>query len=232
MMNEDSRDTRPQMDQSLIKELVDGFVHEVKNPLTSIRVVLKALKKKIAPEDPNSKVLEQISNQVGNINKALSDLMDFSRISPPKPSRTDIKKVLEQSLDKIQSECQRREIQVEKNLSGKLPEINIDARQLEQAFIYLFLDMVKAMPEGGKLTVRSSRDSGGHILLEFEDTGISIPEIHLERFFKPFLSTMGRGSGTGLSIAKRILEQNGGSVQAKKRGEEGLTFHIVFPVAG
>lgn len=219
------------MDQSMIKELVDGFVHEVKNPLTGIRVALKALGKRIVPEDPNSEVMEQISNQVGNINKALSDLMDFTRISPPKHSLTDINKVLEQSLERIQSEHQRREITVERHFSGNLPEVNIDGRQVEQALLYLFLDMGKAMPEGGELVVRSLRDSGGHILLEFEDTGISIPEIHLERLFKPFLSTMGRGSGVGLSIARRILEQNGGSIQAKRRGEEGLTFRIVFPVA-
>lgn len=217
------------MDQSLIKELVDGFMHEVKNPLTGIRVALKALRKKMAPEDPHGKVIEEIYNQVRNINKALSDLMDFSRISPPKASPADIRTLLEQSLERIQSEHQRRKITVEKHLSTNLPEVNIDGRQVEQAFLYLLLDMVHAMPEGGKLTVRTSRDFEGHVLLEFEDTGVSTPEIHLERLFKPFLSTMGRGSGTGLSMAKRILEQNGGSIQAKRRGEEGLTFRIVFP---
>lgn len=229
-MNGDSREARQNMDQSVIKELVDGFVHEVKNPLTGIRVALKALGKKTTPEEPNSKVIEQISHQIGNINKALSDLMDFSRISSPEVSLTDIKKVLEQSLDRIQSECQRREIKVEKHLSGSLPEVSIDARQIDQAFLLLFLDMVKAMPEGGKLVVRGSWDSEGYILLEFEDTGVPVPEAHLERLFKPFLSTMGRGSGTGLSIARRILDQNGGSIQAKKGGEKGLAFRIVFPV--
>lgn len=226
-----SREARPKMNESLIRELVDGFLHEVKTPLAGIRVALKALKKKIASEDPNSKVLEQISNQVGNINKALSDLSDLSRISPPNLSPADIHKLLEQSLDRIQSECQRRKITVEKHLSTNFPELNIDPRQIEQAFLYVFLDIVKVMPEGGKLVIRSSRNSEGHVLLEFEDTGISIPEIHLERLFKPFLSTMGRGSGVGLSIAQRILDLNGGSIQAKRRGEEGLIFRIVFPVS-
>jgi signal transduction histidine kinase len=229
-MNGGSREARQNMDESVIKELMDGFVHEVKNPLTSIKVALKVLRKKIAPEDPDRKVIEQVSDQIGNINKALSDLMDFTRISSPEASLTDIEKVLEQSLDRIQSECQRREIKVEKHLSGSLPEVTIDARQIEQAFLLLFLDMVKAMPEGGKLMVRGSWDSEGHILLKFEDTGVPVPEAHLERLFKPFLSTMGRGSGTGLSIARRILEQNGGSIQAKKGGEKGLAFRIVFPI--
>jgi signal transduction histidine kinase len=67
--------------------------------------------------------------------------------------------------------------------------------------------------------------------LEFEDTGVPVPEAHLERLFKPFLSTMGRGSGTGLSIARRILDQNGGSIQAKKTAEKGLAFRIVFPIS-
>ncbi len=219
------------MNHSIIKELVDGFLHEVKNPLAGIRVGLKALGKKIAPEDPHGKIIEDIYDQVRNINKALSDLMDFSGILPPNPSPADIHKLLERSLDRIQSECQRRKITVEKHLSTNLPEVTIDPRQIEQAFLHLFLDMMNAMPEGGQLVVRSSRDSVSHILLEFEDMGISIPEIHLERLFKPFLSTMGRGSGVGLSIAKRVLDLNGASIQVKRRGEEGLIFRVIFPVS-
>ena len=230
MTNRESRECRPQMDGPVIKELVDGFVHEVKNPLTSIKIALKALGKKLTPGDPNRRVIEEVSAQVGTINKALSDLMDFTRISPPKASLTDIQEVLEQSLNRINSECRRRAIKVEQHLADSLPELNIDAKQIEQAFLYLFLDMVQAMPDGGKLVVPSSWDTEGHILLEFEDTGVSIPEPHLERLFKPFLSTMGRGSGTGLSIARRILDQNGGSIQAKKGGEKGLAFRIVFPI--
>jgi nitrogen-specific signal transduction histidine kinase len=132
-MDGDSREARQNMDQSVIKELVDGFVHEVKNPLTGIRVALKALGKKTTPEEPNSKVIEQISDQIGNINKALSDLMDFTRISTPKTSLTNIKEVLELSLDRIQSECQRHEIKVEKHLSGSLPEVTIDTRRGRKA---------------------------------------------------------------------------------------------------
>ncbi len=226
----DSREVRIHMDQSMIRELVDGFIHEVKNPLAGIRVALKAMGKKITPEDRHGRVIEDIYDQVRNINKALSDLMDFSRISPPNPSPTNIRKLLEQSLDRIQPECQRRKIAVEKHLSTNLPELTIDPRQIKQVFMHIFLDMVNVMPEGGKLIVRSSRDSMRHILMEFEDTGISIPETHLERLFKPFLSTMGRGSGVGLSIAKRVLDLNGGSIQVKRRGEEGLIFRIVFPI--
>lgn len=218
------------MEQSIIKDLVDGFLHEVKNPLAGIRVALKALGKKMAPENPHGRVIEDIYDQVRNINKALSDLMDFSRISPPKTSPVDIHKPLEESLIRIQLECQRRLIKVERHFSGNLPDVNIDVKQIERAFLYLFLDMLNAMSEGGKLMVRTSRDLEGSILLEFEDTGVSIPEIQLERLFKPFLSTMGRGSGTRLSIAKRILDQNGGSIHANTREEEGLIFSIIFPV--
>ncbi len=229
-MNGDSRDTRPQLDWCLVKELMDGFVHEVKNPLAGIRVALKALGKQMATEDPNRKVIEQIHERVGSINKALSDLMEFSRISAPKLSMIDVNMALEQSLERVQSKCQRREITIEKHLSGSLPQVNIDPKQTEQAFLCILSDMLEATPDGGKLVVRSSMDTGGHIVVELEDTGTSIQENHLNRLFKPFLSTMGRGSGVGLSIAKTILGQNGGSIQAEKRDEGGLTFRIVFPV--
>ncbi|MFH1625831.1 MAG: ATP-binding protein [Pseudomonadota bacterium] len=229
VMERRSNETRPDTDQSVLKDLVDGFVHEVKNTLTSIRVAVKILGGKMAPTDPNREIVQQVYDQLGKINKTLSEMIEFTHISTPKASLTDINKVVEQSLRRIRSECQRHEVEVEKHLGESLPEIELDARQIELAFLHLFLDMLNAMPDGGRLAVRSVLDPSGYILLEIEDTGISIPETHMERLFKPFLSTMGRGAGTRLSIAKRILEQNGGFIQARNRGEGGLTFRIVFP---
>jgi len=229
MMKEDPKGIRPGRDESMAKELVDGFAHEVRNPLTSIKGALKILKEKMAPDDPNRAVMEQIDDLVGGINKALSELVDFTRISPPEASLIDMNDLLEQALHRIRSERQRPEIDIQKDLSGDLPEIRIDARQIELAFLLLFLDALKAMPNGGELVVRSSWDPQGQVVVEIADTGASIPEIQMERLFKPFLSTRGRGAGTGLAKVKRIVNQNGGFIHAKNRGEEGLTFRIVFP---
>jgi signal transduction histidine kinase len=213
----------------MAKELVDGFVHEVRNPLASIKGALKILREKMAPDDPNRAVMEKIYDLVGNINEAISDLVDFSQILPPETSPTDMNNVLEQALDRIHLECERQEIDIQKDFSGDLPEIRIDARQIELAFLLLFSDTLKAMPDGGELVVRSSWDPQGQVVVEIADTGASIPEIQMERLFKPFLSTRGRGAGTGLAKVKRIVNQNGGFIHAKNRGEEGLTFRIVFP---
>ncbi len=212
----------------MLKELVDGFVHEVKNPLTSIRVALRALKEKTPQGDPNSQLLEQMDEQVGTINRALSDLVDFTRLSPPEAMPIGINNVLDQVLNRIRSECERRGINVEKHLTDNLHPVEIDGRQTELAFLHLLLDMLEAMPNGGDLVIRSGLDPDGQILVEMEDTGFSIQDIHLERLFKPFLSTRGRGSGVGLSMAKRIIELNRGLIRAKNRGKEGMTFSIVF----
>ncbi|NIO04634.1 MAG: hypothetical protein GTN74_08465 [Proteobacteria bacterium] len=219
----------PDAHQSMVKELVDGFVHEVKNPLTSIGVALRALREKTPQGDPNRQLLEQMDEQVGTINRALSDLLDFTRLSPPEAMPTGINNVLDQVLDRIRSECGRRAVKVEKHLTDNLHPIEIDGRQTELAFLHLLLDMLEAMPNGGDLVIRSGLDPDGQIVVEMEDTGFSIQDIHLERLFKPFLSTRGRGAGIGLSMAKRIIELNRGLIRAQKRGEEGMTFSIVFP---
>jgi signal transduction histidine kinase len=211
-----------------MKELVEGFAHEVKNPLASIRGALKILMKKSDPEDPNSKVMDQVLEQVGKINRALSDLVNFTKLAAPESSLTDINHALEKSLGGIRSECKRNKIGVEQHLSSNLPKIKIDTRQTETAFLYILVDMVHAMPDGGKLVTRSSMDRSGQALIEFEDTGSAIPEIHMERLFKPFLSTRGRGHGIGLSMAKRVIIQNGGSIEVQNRGEEGMRFRITF----
>ncbi len=228
MVRKNPQEIIPDEHQSMVKELVDGFVHEVKNPLTSIRVALGALREKTLQGDPNRQLLEQMDEQVGTINRALSDLVDFTRLSPPEAMPTGINNVLDQVLKRISSECERRGINVEKHFTDNLHPIGIDGRQTELAFLHLLLDMLEAMPSGGELVIRSELDPDGQILVEMEDTGFSIQDIHLERLFKPFLSTRGRGSGVGLAMAKRIIELNRGLIKAKNRGEEGMTFTIVF----
>jgi signal transduction histidine kinase len=230
MVTKDSGGMGPDTDPSMMKELVDGFAHEVKNPLASIRSALKVLAERRAQGDPDRAVIEQIYDRVGRINRALSDLMDFALISPPEVLLTNIDKVLEQALCTISTECQRHKIKIETHLSNNLPEIKIDAKQIELAFLFIFSDMLKAMANGGKLLVRSSLDPEGRILVEIQDTGTSIPEIHMERLLKPFFATRGRGAGIGLATAKRIVDQNEGLIQVKSGGEEGLIFRIIFPL--
>ncbi len=214
----------------MLRELVDGFAHEVKNPLTSIKVALKVLGEKMAHGDPRGAIMEQIHNEVGTINRALSDLVDFTRMSPPEASLVGINEPIEKALRRIQADCKRQDVRVEKLLSPDLPDTRIDARQVELAFLHLFLDMLKVMPHGGHMWVQTSFNPGSNILVELEDSGGPIPQIQMERLFKPFLSTKGRGTGIGLSVAKKVIAQNGGHIEAKNKGEEGMTFHIVFPI--
>jgi signal transduction histidine kinase len=116
-----NKEPRPDTDQSMLRELVDGFAHEVKNPLTSIKVALKVLGEKMAEGDPSRIVIEQIHDEVGTINKALSDFVDFTRMSLPEASLADVNKPIEQALRRIQADCQRQDVRVEKLLSATLP---------------------------------------------------------------------------------------------------------------
>ncbi len=214
----------------MFKELVDGFTHEVRNPLTSIKVALKALGEQMAHGDPRGEIIEQIHGEVGTINRALSDLVDFTRMSAPEASLADVNKPIEKALQRIQEKCNRQGIRVEKFLSSTLPNTRIDTKQVELAFLHLFLDMLKVMPHGGHMWVQTSFSPGGAILVKIEDSGGPIPQIQMERLFKPFLSAKGRGTGIGLSVAEKMIAQNGGHIEAKNKGEEGVTFDIVFPI--
>lgn len=214
-----------------MKDLIEGFLHEVRNPLASIRSALKILAERTPEESPERRIIHEIQDQLGRIDNALSDLLDFTQISPPEPSPTDMNQIVERALQRIQGESQRQAVAIEKQLSPDLPAIRLDERQMELALLLLFSDILRAMPKGGKLVARTTLTSEGDILLEIGDTGESIPEIHMGRLFKPFLATHGRGAGTGLSKARRLVDQNGGFIEAKNRGDEGLTFRISFPPA-
>ena len=167
----------------------------------------------------------------------MKNLLNYARPVAAQPAIVNVNKILEKTAYFIEkhpsfvSGDPRK--QIIKELDDNLPEIVGDPQQLQQVFLNLLLNAADAVPEGGKITIKTSHDKEGKtIAIRVQDTGKGIPAELKERIFQPFFTTKGRGKGTGLGLAvsKRIVEEHGGSIDVARNEAGGASFKIVLPV--
>lgn len=210
-------------------ELATGLAHEIKNPLAGIKVSMEVLHEDASVSEENREVLFKVIKEIKRIEALLKELLIFAR--PPKPqlNPTNINNIIDNSLSFANKLSPN--ISFIKDLGNNLSMTMADQMQLQQIFLNLMLNAVDAMPDGGTLTIRTSEDrEKNSILVEMSDTGRGIKKDAVDKIFQPFFTTKPKGTGMGLAIAKRIVEEHGGNIHVKTAVGEGTTFGIVFPI--
>jgi signal transduction histidine kinase len=218
--------------------LAAEVAHEIRNPLTVMKMMYHSLDLKFPPGDPRTQDAKIMGDKMDHLNKIVEQILDFARSTEPKPAWVN----LNQSLDDLglltRHKLRNQNIQLVRRLEPELPLIMADATQLEQAFLNLTLNAVEAMPKGGRLTIasrtlrlpRRSKDPT-HIVIEFKDTGEGMSEEQRQRAFTSLLSTTkAKGTGLGLAIVSRVVETHRGRVRIKSRVGEGTTISIILPL--
>ncbi len=212
----------------IIDELASGLAHEVKNPLAIILQGVDFLASRVKNEDPNVAVtIEYIQDAIKRVDKLIGEFLDFSSISGLNIELTDLNEVINNSLLLIHNQLEANKIEVVKNYRSDVLEIRMDKNRITQVLVNLMLNAVQAMPQGGKLTLRSYIDrsletnngQGAIAVAEVEDSGIGIPEEDLPKVFDFFYtSRRSKGNiGLGLSTAKNIMDMHGGSINLQNR---------------
>ena len=161
---------------------------------------------------------------------------------PPTPQFThlDVNKIIEAAIKtaefSLRSPAQKagsrkiKDIQFVRDLDDQLPQIVVDAAQLQQVILNLLLNAVAAIHDSGSISVKTSADSEGFIEIVVSDTGKGIDEKDIDKIFLPFFTTKPKGTGLGLSICKRLVEQQNGTIDVARNPEGGLMFTINLPV--
>lgn len=211
-----------------------GMAHEIKNPLSSLRVLAQLLP--IKYDDPvfRGKLLEIIPDEVGRIDRIVESLLRFAKTTKMKFSKVNINDYLDNILKDYLRQAEENGVKAVKNYA-KLPEIMIDPDQFFQVFSNLFLNGIQAMPEGGELniTTKIGRQVGEFIqgvMIEISDTGHGISDEDLKSLFDPFFTTKHGGTGLGLTIAHSIVEAHQGEIKVTSKLGEGTVFNIYLPV--
>ena len=212
-----------------VGELASGVGHELRNPLNVIRNCAYLLKISL-PETNDAETINTLTvldKQIDIANKIVTDLLNFTRITPPSQVRVDIKNLINESLSWITVPPQ---VILKINIDGNSRPVRTDPEQISRVFANIISNAIQAMnAEGGELAIETGHDND-FVWVKFGDTGCGIPAWNLEKIFEPLFTTKPKGFGLGLSISKRLVEQNGGKIEVVSQAGQGSTFTVKLPL--
>jgi PAS domain S-box-containing protein len=206
-----------------IGELAAMVGHDLRNPLTGIMGAAYFLKKKYTSKNDSDidKMLDIIENNVEYSNKIINDLLDYSKKIQPELHRMGLVGIVGDALESIKIP---ENIVVDQTRLGRM-EVEVDPQMMKRVLINMLNNAVDAMPEGGHIRIES-REQGDEMEILLTDTGNGIPENILQHIWTPLFTTKAKGMGFGLSICKRLVECQGGSINVESVEGNGTTFTI------
>jgi two-component system NtrC family sensor kinase len=219
--------------------LAASVVHEINNPLSGIlnylRLMLRVLRQGPLTEDRRDKFqryLELVENETSRCSQIVSNLLSFSRISPPAFGRVQIDELLNRSILLSRHKLELSNIRLESRIPANLPPVEGDFNQLQQCVINLIFNAIDAMPDGGTLILSSRYDKDRDaVIVMVKDSGRGISPQDLPHIFEPFFTTKneGYGVGLGLSTVYGIVERHKGTIRVESEPGQGAAFLIELP---
>jgi signal transduction histidine kinase len=212
-------------------QLAASIAHEINNPLAGVLVYTQLLSKKVTGDafqkEEALSHLSKMESEISRCSRIIRNLLDFARQTEPMLRLVDVNQVIEQVLAMVGHQAQIQNVEVVKEFSPSLPKVMADFDQLQQIFTNLALNAIQAMPEGGKLTVRSlAVDS--EVRVDVQDAGCGISEENMGKLFTPFFTTKvkGKGVGLGLAVVHGIIERHKGRIEVQSEVGKGTTFSV------
>jgi len=226
---------RKQMQEALLKsqrlatigELAAMVGHDLRNPLTGITGAAYYLRKKDGSRlsEGGKEMLQLIQEDIRRSDKIINDLVEYSKEPHLEPSQTNMKSITEDALAEVKFPKGIRVV----NSTKKQPAMMLDTDKMRRVFVNIVQNAVDAMPNGGTLTIASTR-SGDNVRITFRDTGEGMTEKTLAKLWSPLFTTKAKGMGFGLPIAKRLVEEHGGSIAVESKPSKGSTFTLTLPL--
>ena len=218
--------------------LAAEVAHEIRNPLTVMKMLFHSLDLKFPTSDPRGQDTKIMGEKMDHLNRVVEQILDFARSTEPRLAPVDVNQLLDDLSLLTRHKLRQQRVEVVRDLNPRLPQIQGDATQLEQAFLNLTLNAVEAMPQGGRLTITTrvirqprTRKEPTHVVIEFADTGSGMSEEQRQKAFSSLLeTTKARGTGLGLAIVARVIETHRGEVRVESEAGKGTTFIITVPV--
>jgi signal transduction histidine kinase len=218
-----------------VGKLAASVAHEIRNPLTAIKMWLFSIQEAIRGNADLERKLGIVSEEIARLENTIRDFLEFSR--PPTVARRpqDIGPVIEKTLELLGPRLKERKIHVVLQPTGGLPPIMADLNQVKQVFLNLIGNAADAMTGGGEIRIvpTAEKDADGRpmVVVRVADAGPGMPEDVQRRIFEPFFTTKDTGTGLGLCIAAQIMARHGGVLVLESSTDKGTVFAVWMPVA-
>jgi hypothetical protein len=210
-------------------ELAAGLAHEIRNPLAGIAGVIEIIGRDLPTTSPARAVVKDVRQEIAQINHILSDLLQTARPHPPAIRRSDLNTTVEHAVMLARQQALSKPITIELKKNSSIPEVEHDSDQIHQVLLNLMINSIQAIEGNGKITVELDNDDLCSTIA-VTDTGRGIAPEHLPNIFRPFYTTKGNGTGLGLSLARRIVEEHRGHIDVSSLPGQGTSFVVTLPI--
>ncbi len=218
--------------------LAAEVAHEIRNPLTVMKMLYHSLDLKFPKADPRARDVAIIAEKMDHLNKIVEQILDLARTTEPRMTPVNLNKLIQELGLLVRHKLRHQNVQMLQKLQPDLPDVMAEPTQLEQAFLNLILNAAEAMPDGGTLTITSrpvrlprGSQRPTHIALEFKDTGRGMSDqLRRHTFTSVLHTTKPKGTGLGLATVRRVLETHHGKLKIKSLPGHGTTVSVILPV--
>jgi hypothetical protein len=209
-------------------ELAAGLAHEIRNPLAGIAGVIEIIGRDLPSTSPARAVVKDVRLEIAQINRILTDLLETARPHPPQICKSNLNTTVEHAVMLARQQVFSKPIKIELQPATELCDVEHDSDQIHQVLLNLLLNAVQAMD--GEGTIRVDIGSRADFAtVEVSDSGRGIPPQNLPNIFRPFFTTKGNGTGLGLSLARRIVEEHQGRIEVSSVVGKGSKFTVLLP---
>ncbi len=214
--------------------LAAEIAHEIRNPLTVMQMLFHALVESLQLDATSQRDAELIGEKMRQMNRILDQVLSFARSSEPIKETVSAQQLIDDVFLLTRHKLQQQGIEVRSSVAEDLPLLRADRAQIEQVLLNLILNAADAMPEGGTLRLSAAReevDGESFIALGVRDNGQGMSPDQVSNLFAPFLTYKNSGTGIGLAIVKKIMENHQSKMEVESKVGQGTRFKLLFPIA-
>ncbi|WP_280771067.1 cache domain-containing protein [Salipaludibacillus daqingensis] len=218
----------------VVGEMSAGFAHEIRNPLTTIKGFIQLFKERSSEE--NQKHYPLVIEEIDRVNKIMNELLNIANPNPKEEKTTaNVERILKDIILLQESQMKKNHIDLETFFQGDIPDMEVNVNKLKQVFINLIQNGIEAMPDGGRMNIRTRLEDGyspseQRVVIQIQDTGIGMNSSTMEKLGTPFFTTKETGTGLGITTSYRVIEEMDGTINVSSETNQGTSFTISIPV--
>jgi signal transduction histidine kinase len=227
-LQEQERDLLRAEQLAAVGQLAAGVAHEIRNPLTGVKLLLQAAARPQSPTTLTPERLNVLLAEVARIERTVQGLMDFARTPPPERRRHDLRELAHEAAELARGRAEARAVALRVDAPAGPVAALVDRDQMLSLLTNLLANAIDATPPGGGVAARVAAGPAG-VVVEVSDTGPGIDPALAGRLFTPFATTKPTGTGLGLTVALRVAREHGGTLAASDRPGGGASFTLTLP---
>ncbi len=209
-------------------EMVATISHEIRNPLGIIKGTAERLRSQY--EKKPDELFDFIPEEVDRLNDILTGYLEFASSEPKKKERTDVVPLVTQTAEQLRRSFSKSDIRINLDFEEGVPRVEVNPGGVRQVVMNLLMNAKDAVGQGGEVRI-GLKNQGGWILLEIEDSGKGVRRKDLKQLFNPFFSTKSKGTGLGLYVVKKIVDEHKGTITVESKPGKGTRFEIKLPLS-